>query len=69
MTHGERLVAISKLSGVSAAVHLRALALGTTAGSTLVTYSHLATGTATVHLLVDLSTRGFWLINKRRRRS
>lgn len=55
MTAGERLIALSGLSGVSAAVMLQAIGSGATTGAALVNYSGLSSGTAAQHLLTDVS--------------
>lgn len=51
-TAASRLATLSGLSGVSAALHLKAIKQsGTTAGAMLLSRSSLATGTAAAHLL------------------
>lgn len=52
-TTGQRLAALSGLSGGSAAVHLRALASGLTAADLLVARSGLGTGSAMQHLMAE----------------
>lgn len=55
-TTGQRLAALSGLSGGSAAVHLRALASGLTAADLLVARSGLGTGSAMQHLMAEGAT-------------
>lgn len=56
MNTGQRLVALSGLTGVSAAQHLLAIRVsGANAGEILVSRSALATGSAMDHLLSDVS--------------
>ena len=67
-TASARLVSLSGLSGVTAAVHLAALAAsGATTGARLVAFSRLATATAAVHLMTD-PPRGDWIVRSLRRR-
>ncbi len=53
MTAAERLLQLSKLSGVAAASMLLAIGAGATTGEALVDYSHIDTATAAEHLLAE----------------
>lgn len=53
MTAAERLLQLSKLSGVTAAAALLAIGSGANAGQALTNYSQLQSGTASEHLLTE----------------
>lgn len=69
MNTGDRLVALSGLSGVSASVHLISIKqAGSKAGDMLVSRSGLTTGTAMDHLISDATGIPFWWPFRKARR-
>ena len=59
MTTGERLIQISGMSGVSAAMMMQAIGIGSTTGEALVNYSGLPSATAAEHLMADVALGRF----------